>query len=129
MNDLTCTELREITQLSDIENCFLYDKPENHKTKQKYCIEEYNEFCKSLNYYCEEQLTDECKEAKFFETRDGYDPNQVHFKEDILANYCNKDNSQEYMVPSDYRCSDLLLTCQDFENINFNIDEYYKECE
>lgn len=129
IRDLSCTELSNITKPSDIENCYLYDKPENYKTKKELCVDDYYYFCKNSYNVCDdESSTEVCEEAKYQNTSPDEDPKAIHFSKEILGNYCNSSDADEKVTIYDLKCPENIKTCEDFQSINFEIDEYYTAC-
>ena len=128
LSNLTCEELNNITKLSDVESCYLYDKPENYRTKKEVCIETYHYFCKYLNHKCSENLTEACKDAKYQNTSPDRDPKEIHFDKEVLENYCDLDDGSEKVTIYDLQCPKQMKSCQDFEDINFDVNQYYTAC-
>jgi len=129
IDNMTCDNLSVITKISQIENCYLYDKAGNYKTKKEACVDNYHDFCKDLDHSCVENLTTICKEAKFIDNSAGNEPNISQFNKQILENYCDLSDGDEKLIASDLKCALAELnSCQDFEAISYDIDQYYTSC-
>ncbi len=130
INNMSCEDLNHIDNISEIENCYHINRVENYKTQKKLCIEEYQKFCEILNHACPENLTDECRNAKTLDEREGVEPNSYKFDSDKFDTVCNQSDADEYIKINDLRCAKRNInSCQEFDNINYDIDNFYGNCE